>query len=135
MSLHELKIWPEYFDAVASGRKTFEVRKNDRDFRTRDILTLREWSPFSQTYSGRTLDALVTYVTYDPEWGFPPGVCVMAITLRDLVHTDALPGTRVPPTEPIEDERARAYAFLATGVPTVDEVAQLIADTRARRSV
>ena len=26
---HELKISPKYFDAVAQGIKTFEVRKND----------------------------------------------------------------------------------------------------------
>ena len=34
--VHELKCWPEYFEAVISGAKTFEVRKNDRDFAVRD---------------------------------------------------------------------------------------------------
>ncbi|EAG9779059.1 DUF3850 domain-containing protein, partial [Listeria monocytogenes] len=29
---HELKIAPEYFAAVTEGRKTFEIRKNGRDF-------------------------------------------------------------------------------------------------------
>lgn len=29
---HELKIYPKYFDAILSGEKTFEIRRNDRGF-------------------------------------------------------------------------------------------------------
>ena len=35
--VHNLKAWPEFFDAVADGRKTFEVRRNDRGYREGDI--------------------------------------------------------------------------------------------------
>lgn len=42
---HELKIWPEYFKAVREGRKTFEVRVNDRDFKEGDTVELMEWVP------------------------------------------------------------------------------------------
>ena len=38
---HELKIYPKYFEDVISGKKTFEVRKNDRKFNIGDILILR----------------------------------------------------------------------------------------------
>lgn len=45
MKIHELKIWPEFFDAVDSGKKKFDVRKNDRGFKEGDVLVLREFEP------------------------------------------------------------------------------------------
>jgi hypothetical protein len=45
MTTHELKCWPEMFDAVADGRKTFDVRKNDRGYQTGDRLVLRKYRP------------------------------------------------------------------------------------------
>ncbi|MFT8735673.1 MAG: DUF3850 domain-containing protein [Lentilactobacillus hilgardii] len=40
MKIHELKLDTEYFDDVKSGLKTFEIRKNDRDFKDGDVLAL-----------------------------------------------------------------------------------------------
>lgn len=34
---HHLKILPEYFNAVRLGEKTFEIRKNDRNYQVEDI--------------------------------------------------------------------------------------------------
>ena len=33
---HELKILPEYYKEVLAGKKKFEIRKNDRNFKTED---------------------------------------------------------------------------------------------------
>lgn len=60
--IHELKITPLYYEAVASGRKKFEYRINDRDFREMDMLRFREYNPEVCSYTGRELLALVTYV-------------------------------------------------------------------------
>ena len=40
--IHELKIWPKYYEEVSMGHKTFEIRKNDRDFKKGDTLILKE---------------------------------------------------------------------------------------------
>jgi hypothetical protein len=59
---HELKTWPEFFDALLSGAKTFEYRRDDRGFRVGDVLCLREWDPQTQDYSGREMRRSVTYL-------------------------------------------------------------------------
>jgi hypothetical protein len=60
--IHELKTWPEYFAAIVSGRKTFELRRNDRAFRENDTLHLREYEPVNRRYTGRELHRVVTYM-------------------------------------------------------------------------
>jgi ASC-1-like (ASCH) protein len=42
---HELKIWPVFFERIADGTKTFEVRKNDRHFQCGDEVYLKEYIP------------------------------------------------------------------------------------------
>lgn len=78
MSVHRLKTWPEYFQALCSGRKTFELRKNDRDFRVGDVLLLEEWDPATKAYSGRLIEREVTYIAQGV-FGLPADVCVMAV--------------------------------------------------------
>lgn len=61
---HELKAWPVYFDAILSGAKTFELRRDDRPggFRVGDVLRLREWQPHAKIYTGRELERTAAYV-------------------------------------------------------------------------
>lgn len=69
MTVHELKTWPDYFEAVTRGAKTFEVRVNDRDFELGDFLVLREWDPHDcdhpgggPGYTGRVAQVRVNYL-------------------------------------------------------------------------
>jgi hypothetical protein len=78
--LHELKTWPVLFDAVKSGKKRFELRKDDRDFQEGDHLMLREWDPDSRHYTGRQMVVLVRFILRDAEpFGLMPGFCAMSI--------------------------------------------------------
>ena len=60
--IHELKIWPEYFNAVKEGIKTFEYRLNDRNYQVGDTLVLKEYLPESKEYTGQEVSVVVTYI-------------------------------------------------------------------------
>ncbi len=81
--IHEVKCRPEYFAALADGRKSFEVRKKDRPYQVGDILAVNEFVPFeykfcsedecerfsrtseSGRYSGNCLLFKITYILDD----------------------------------------------------------------------
>jgi hypothetical protein len=58
----EKKVWPEYFQAILDGKKTFELRLNDFDISEGDTLVLREWDPETKNYTGKELEKKVGYV-------------------------------------------------------------------------
>jgi Domain of unknown function (DUF3850) len=59
---HTVKSWPEFFEPVAKGEKTFELRKNDRGYKVGDRLFLREYDDLAGTYTGRHVTRLIVYV-------------------------------------------------------------------------
>ena len=77
---HELKCYPIPFQAVVEGLKTFEWRRNDRDFCCGDLLELREYEQgYVYQYTGRKITVKVIYVIYGPDFGIPQGYCIMSI--------------------------------------------------------
>lgn len=64
--IHELKIYPDFFNAVISGKKTFEIRKNDRPFNEGDLLALNEWD--WNRYTGNSCLVYVDYIMNSPEY-------------------------------------------------------------------
>lgn len=75
-NVHDLKILPEYFRAVKSGEKTFEVRFNDRNFQKGDMLHLREWN--GSEYTGESIYVEVTYILNKSDF-CKDGYVIMAI--------------------------------------------------------
>lgn len=61
MKVHELKIAPQYFSPLVDGKKTFEIRKNDRGYEVGDMLHLKEFK--EGLYTGKTTLVEVTYIT------------------------------------------------------------------------
>jgi hypothetical protein len=59
--------------------KTFEARKNDRNFKVGDILLLREWSPITQEYSGKSARRMISYTLTDYDFRIREGFIIMGI--------------------------------------------------------
>lgn len=63
--IHELKTINPYFSRAWEQEKTFEVRKNDRDFQKGDTVLLKEYDAELDIYSGRELLCTILYVLID----------------------------------------------------------------------
>lgn len=81
MKHHDLKTWPEYYDAIVYGDKNFEVRKDDRNFQVGDILHLHEYDPDVNDYSDRVCHRKITYKLEGGNFGIEKGYCVLGLTL------------------------------------------------------
>lgn len=85
---HDLKTDPEVFQSVLDGRKTFEIRFNNRDFKIGDKLLLLETlhtgiemnngSPL--IYTDRSFCCEVTYILHGPIYGLRTGWVIMSFT-------------------------------------------------------
>jgi hypothetical protein len=64
--VHALKTDPEFFEDVAAGNKGFEVRKNDRPYKTSDFVALNEWK--DKEYTGRFVFMKIVYILDDPQY-------------------------------------------------------------------
>lgn len=74
---HELKILPQFYNDISSHRKTFEIRKDDRDYQVGDRILLRE---FNGDYTGHQTRRIITYILRDAkEYGLADGFCILGI--------------------------------------------------------
>jgi len=72
MNRIEKKIWPEYFEAVRDGSKTYELRLADFTCRPGDMLVLKEWDPKTKQFTGREVEKTVSYVGRTKDYHFWP---------------------------------------------------------------
>lgn len=83
--IHELKILSEFFDEVLFGKKTFEVRYDDRGYQVGDVLILKEINRDDEgSYTGREIAVDVTYI-YRGDY-CKNGYCIMSIQKRGEVR-------------------------------------------------
>jgi len=74
---HELKIKPEYFLEVMNGNKTFELRKNDRDYMVGDTIILKE---FDEDYTGAQVERRISYLLMNcEEYGLMDGFVILGL--------------------------------------------------------
>ena len=80
LTTHKLKLNTDYYDDSARGVKTFEIRKNDRNFKVGDILELREWVwsglDGQGAYTGNVYWKIITYILEDKAFLKEGYVCI-----------------------------------------------------------
>lgn len=83
---HQLKTDPEPFREVLDGHKTFELRFNDRNFQTGNIIILRQ-TRYSQAemacgkpleYTGAEVRKIAGYILREG-YGLPSGYCIISL--------------------------------------------------------
>ena len=91
--VHDLKTIDHYFDAVACGKKTFEVRKNDRAFQTGDLVKLIKVDergnhiPDPNRPGGDiAIVRQITYILQGGQFGVAPAHCILALSPDDASH-------------------------------------------------
>ena len=80
--IHELKTINPYFQKLAEGKKTFELRKNDRDYKVGDVLFLKEYDTIKKEYKSGLLKRLITDVLTHEEFpeGIKEGYCILSLS-------------------------------------------------------
>ena len=99
---HEVKIAVSYYGDIVSGKKRFELRKNDRGYKVGDSLKMLEFKDGKHT--GRTIDADIIYMLEDYT-GLEEGYCILGIDVTahsgEVSETDT--GGQLPGQMSIED--------------------------------
>ena len=90
MKLHELKIRHEYLIDVSLGTKTFELRKNDRDYQVGDLIRFID---ITKDYTENDVEPnidentlyRITYVLKNvPNYGLDKDYCILAIKKLEI---------------------------------------------------
>ena len=93
--IHVRKVLPEYFEALRTGRKRFELRKEEPDepsFAVGDFLAVNEYEPtlepLAECYTGRCLLFEILYVLRNYDAYLTEGTAVLSLSLRPLGPDD-----------------------------------------------
>ncbi len=146
---HSLKVWPEYFEALADGKKTFEARRLDRDYQVGDELALHEFCRVNGFTDRLPLIRQITYLLTGPKFGIERGYCVMSLTAIPSENFNVMsappvtPNPSSPSTAAGEREEllSRIKSYLVSGglfnpeMALHDRVRDLLIDIRDFLSV
>lgn len=102
--VHYLKIKPEYYKDVECGLKTFELRKNDRDFQVGDILMLIKLDGEGNE-TDQVTRVRVTYILKDcPQYGLKDGYAILGINAdsREFINIKDNDGIRYVTAKDLE---------------------------------
>lgn len=107
--IHQIRLASQYFDDVCSGKKSFEFRKNDRNYKVGDIIEMTEFKDGKNT--GRMVRVIVTYFL-DGFTGMEDDYCILATA---LINEDGEELQRVDVKQIIAGLRANADGYIDGG--------------------
>lgn len=86
MKTHKLKLNIKFCDEVLSGAKTFEIRKNDRNFKMGDLIEFKPVDNDGEAgyHKVQNHTYKITYIL--DNWGLKEGYVVLAI--REVKEND-----------------------------------------------
>lgn len=108
-TIHVLKTWPLSFQAIWSGYKLYELRRDDRGYRVGDLIKLLEWvpvhtgscewlsdrcvrcnrkseDPLAGSYTNRYISAEITYITRHADFqGLLEGFVILGLRILTMV--------------------------------------------------
>lgn len=90
-TVHEIKLAASYYGDVVSGRKRFELRKNDRKYKVGDGLRLLEYK--DGKFTGRVIETDIVYILEEHS-GLEEGYCILGMEVKgigkEVSETDTL---------------------------------------------
>ena len=82
---HDIKLAATWYNDVRSGKKKFELRKNDRDYKVGDKLIMHEVCDGMET--GRLIKAKIVYMLEEYK-GLEESYCILGTELLPMPETD-----------------------------------------------
>lgn len=82
-TVHKVKCWPNYYDAIVAGDKRFDVRRDDRGYQKGDIVCLQKYDPKTCRFVGSratmpySIEKEIKYILTGGQFGIEPGYVVL----------------------------------------------------------
>lgn len=112
--LHYLKILEKFADAVLNGDKTFELRYNDRNYKTGDLIIFQVINDNGQNVPNHKLNGIRFQITYMlADWGLQHGYVALGIKRieEEIRHKpDFIKGYKCDPRKNKECKKTACYA-------------------------
>lgn len=82
-TVHILKCWPKFFQPLLDGKKTFDLRTNERDYVSGELVVLTEYDEL-YGYSGRMAARSIGYVLTGGHFGLPLPLVIISLLPLDV---------------------------------------------------
>jgi hypothetical protein len=76
---HVVKCWTDYFQAIRSNDKRFDIRRDDRGYQKGDTVHLKEWNNRAMVphFTGNDEFRKIKYILAGGQFGLEPGYVVL----------------------------------------------------------